>query len=151
VRISELLQENALIPKKVLGIVLVRFFKDLHFALHDFMKDKVEGFDNELNVDTSEPEMRLFLDFPGRNLSPPRPELKKIMNDLAKKHKISHLKPTMTFDKESSFGWWVVIKLDSSPELDDAALDAAWEEVKRLGLNKDVTTDGLTNSLTVNG
>lgn len=40
---------------------------------------------------------------------------------------------------------------DVSPELDDAALDAAWEEVKKLGLDKNVTTDGLTNHLTVNG
>lgn len=143
--------ENELIPKKVLAVILVRFFKDLHFAMLERMKDEVEGFGNELNVDTSQPEMRLMLDFPGRNLKPPAVELKKIMNDLAKKHKVYSFKPKMRFEKEGSFEHWVNIAFEENLELDDAALDAAWEEVLRLGLDKNVTTDGLTNHLTVNG
>ncbi len=150
-RIAELLQENDLLPKKVLAVILVRFFKDLHFALHARMKDETDGFGNELNIDNSDPDMRLLLDFPTRLGKPPVAELKKIMNDLTKKHKIASFKPVMTFEKEPPFQWWVVVKLANSPELDDTALDAAWEEVKKFGLDKDVTTDGLTNQLTVNG
>ena len=150
-KLSELLQENELIPKKVLAVVLVRFFKDLHFALHARMKDEVEGFGNELNFDTSQPDMRLLLDFPSRVHKPPANELKKIMNDLAKKYKVYSFKPKMSIEKEASFEYWVNIAFEENLELDDAALDAAWEEVKRLGLDKDVTTDGLTNHLTVNG
>lgn len=143
--------ENTIIPKKVLAIMLVRFFKDLHFAMHARMKGEVEGFGNELNVDTSDPDMRLLLDYPTRLGKPPAVELKKIMNDLARKHQVYSFKPKMTFKRENDYYHEIVVKLEDSPELDDTALDAAWEEVKRLGLDKDVTTDGLTNNLTVNG
>lgn len=152
--------ENTLIPKKVLAVVLVRFFKDLHFAMQAYMKNEVEGgdgvgFGNELNVDTSQPDMRLLLDFPVKTMKPPTIALKKIMNDLARKYKVYPFGPKMTFEREGaslgSFNFWVNITFQENLELDDAALDAAWEEVKRLGLNQNVTTDGLTNSLTVNG
>lgn len=139
--------ENDIIPKKVLAVVLVRFFRELNEAMYELMSD-VESFGNELNLDTSQPDMRLMVSFPTRLGKPPAVELRKTMNALAKKHQVSSFKPRMTFDKEDAFNHWVNIAFAENLELDDAALDAAWEENKRLSVNDDQTAGRF---LTVNG
>lgn len=127
--------ENEMMPPKAVAICAARMFNEMHRSMHEILQPIVQGFGNELNFDVEDhPDMRLFVTFEKTGMRPPKAELQALLKATTAKYHLESFKPMLAISKETAYDFWIEITFVKPLLLDEAALDAGGEELRKLGL-----------------